>query len=324
MDRATAATFSHHEIADIDRYAEVDPHSSGLAAQLDPGHLRLEVSTLAVPGVIVQRLATSRALALEGEIPTGWTGFAFCPGAVEGGATWCGLPVRGHAMAVFGPAREQLFKLPAGWSDVMITVSSDLLDDEDMAPRWLSEGRVAPDRGQLRLPSASTRAARGRLFALLSDGPLLESACADPESAEALRHFVLRELRQALRQALDGETRSGSDSRRYELVRRSLARLGELRERGQWLNVDALCQQVGANRRALERAFAEVLHTSPYQFLLRVRLGLCRSALLRSGGAVTVQQIALDHGFCSASEFSLHYRRFFGERPSATLRGEAG
>ena len=120
------------------------------------------------------------------------------------------------------------------------------------------------------------------------------------------------------------KARGGDRNPRYGLVRRAIDCLREQRNRGQWPNVEELCREVGSNRRALERAFAEVLHISPYQFLLKLRLGLCRSALLRARGAASVQRIALDHGFCNASEFSLHYRRFVGELPSATLRGDLG
>ncbi|MFO1027847.1 MAG: helix-turn-helix domain-containing protein [Acetobacteraceae bacterium] len=81
-----------------------------------------------------------------------------------------------------------------------------------------------------------------------------------------------------------------------------------------------VCARLGVSRRTLHNACVEHLGLSPYRFLWLRRMQLARQALLRSEparGAVT--KVATDLGFWELGRFSVHYRRLFGESPTATL-----
>jgi AraC family ethanolamine operon transcriptional activator len=85
------------------------------------------------------------------------------------------------------------------------------------------------------------------------------------------------------------------------------------------LSMLALCGKVGASRRKLTYCFQDVLGTSPMQYLRAVRLNGVRRAL-RAGEAAAVQDAAARWGFFHMGQFSLDYKKQFGELPSATLR----
>jgi len=74
------------------------------------------------------------------------------------------------------------------------------------------------------------------------------------------------------------------------------------------------------HRRALHRAFINVLGMPPIAFLRRKRLGDVHTALLMAAPVATIKQIALEHGFAELGRFAGEYRRLFGELPSHTLR----
>ena len=57
------------------------------------------------------------------------------------------------------------------------------------------------------------------------------------------------------------------------------------------------------------------------RLLLVRRLNLVRSTLIRAGDrGARVSEVALHHGFTHWGRFSAHYRGFFNELPSETLR----
>jgi AraC family ethanolamine operon transcriptional activator len=79
-----------------------------------------------------------------------------------------------------------------------------------------------------------------------------------------------------------------------------------------------VCRRIGASRRKLNYCFQDVLGTSPVKYLRAVRLNGVRREL-RSGTAA-VQDVAARWGFWHLGQFSLDYKRQFGELPSATLK----
>lgn len=85
------------------------------------------------------------------------------------------------------------------------------------------------------------------------------------------------------------------------------------------ITVGDLCEQVGASRRTLQRAFVERVGMSPHEFLLSLRMNGVRRAL-QSGNAESVTAAATKWGFWHLGRFAAYYRHAFGEQPSATLR----
>ncbi|WP_018604498.1 helix-turn-helix domain-containing protein [Uliginosibacterium gangwonense] len=83
-------------------------------------------------------------------------------------------------------------------------------------------------------------------------------------------------------------------------------------------SVPELCERYHLSRRSLQYAFEDVLGTSPAVYLRAMRLNGVRR-FLRTGRCTSVQDAATAWGFWNLSQFSVDYRRFFGERPSDTL-----
>ena len=57
------------------------------------------------------------------------------------------------------------------------------------------------------------------------------------------------------------------------------------------------------------------------RYLRMLRLGEVRRELLKSAGSQrSISEIALDAGFSHLSQFTVDYKKVFGETPSATRR----
>jgi AraC-like DNA-binding protein len=86
------------------------------------------------------------------------------------------------------------------------------------------------------------------------------------------------------------------------------------------VHISELCEQFNVNRRALHRAFLDVLGMPPVTFARRKRLGDVHTVLLHGGHETVIRAVARAHGFADLSRFAAAYRRMFGELPSQTLR----
>lgn len=84
------------------------------------------------------------------------------------------------------------------------------------------------------------------------------------------------------------------------------------------LSIADVCTRVGANPRRLERLFAHWLSTSPKSFYQRCRLEKARSLLVHSN--LPIIDVAQMTGFATHSQFSVVFRRHFGETPTSLRR----
>lgn len=103
------------------------------------------------------------------------------------------------------------------------------------------------------------------------------------------------------------------------LARALLALHGDVR--APW-TVAALASLAGMSRSAFAARFAARLGCAPIEYLARWRMGLAKDALLQ--GRQTLEQIAEDIGYESASAFSTAFRKRLGIPPGrfARLQGE--
>jgi len=86
-----------------------------------------------------------------------------------------------------------------------------------------------------------------------------------------------------------------------------------------------LCRALGVSQRRLHYAFSDSCGMSPQTYLKYRRLVLVRRALkVRDPTMNLVKSVALAHGFWHLGHFARDYRAYFGELPSATLRGAEG
>jgi len=88
------------------------------------------------------------------------------------------------------------------------------------------------------------------------------------------------------------------------------------------LGIVEIARAAHVSVRTLQLAFRRHLDTTPMTYLRRVRLDRIRAELLLADpvGGPTVTQIAARWGFSDLGRLSSHYRRMYGESPSATLR----
>ena len=85
------------------------------------------------------------------------------------------------------------------------------------------------------------------------------------------------------------------------------------------IRLEDLCRNTHLRARALEYGFRQVVRLSPMRYLRMLRLGEVRRELLKSSATQrSISEIALDAGFSHLSQFSVDYKKVFGETPSAT------
>ena len=87
------------------------------------------------------------------------------------------------------------------------------------------------------------------------------------------------------------------------------------------VHVSEICSALNVSRRALHRAFDDVLGIGPIAHFRRRRLHAAYSALRQPRDDETsVTHIAMEYGFTQLGRFAQSYKSLFGETPSQTLR----
>ena len=85
-------------------------------------------------------------------------------------------------------------------------------------------------------------------------------------------------------------------------------------------SITDLAAKAAVTPRTLSRAFRAIRGTTPYRYLLQLRLSEVRRALSSHSEAANVTEVATRFGFRELGRFSARYREAFGERPSDTKR----
>jgi len=162
--------------------------------------------------------------------------------------------------------------------------------------------------------------------ALALSGPLstLQQTITPDFHPTSWRRSLEERLRTMLEDALTCEdllaTRAGH--RRHALAREAERLIWQRVASGQasGLSLDELCADLGTTRRTLQLAFQDHFATPVGMVTRSARLQRVREEL-DSGAAPAVSEAALRGGFEHLGRFARYYRDFFGESPSATLRG---
>jgi AraC family ethanolamine operon transcriptional activator len=82
-----------------------------------------------------------------------------------------------------------------------------------------------------------------------------------------------------------------------------------------------LCEVAQVSERTLEYAFQDRYGMTPNIYLRFYRINGAHKVLRAADSAsTTVTKVATDWGFWHFGRFSSHYRMFFGEKPSETLK----
>jgi AraC family ethanolamine operon transcriptional activator len=160
-----------------------------------------------------------------------------------------------------------------------------------------------------------------RLHAIFLEMFALASACEDARQFEALNRPIQETLLAALDEALvparAHATRPGS----FDKYRKLIEQLDEVVELfgSKPLYSDDLATALGVSARTLQIATQAVHGVSLHHYLRLKRMWAVRVQLMIGGSGLTVKAAALGNGFWHLGDFSVGYKRAFGETPSETL-----
>ncbi len=84
------------------------------------------------------------------------------------------------------------------------------------------------------------------------------------------------------------------------------------------LSLDDIARRVASSRRQLQRAYAEIGHTTFRDYLTRVRMQ--KAAELLATRALTVREVAHRVGYRQPAQFAKAFRRHHGVAPSRFRR----
>lgn len=305
---ATSARFD-----DLDAFLEMRDQVDGSLVQLNPGKLGLTCEELDFGDLFLRRTSAESALSVFSTIDPAWTTVILPanPGSAE--LLYRGETLSPNEILVNRSGREHHYRNSPGWSDLEVTVTNAALTSAGLGEELL---QILSRKGRRQVDVKQHTRLRLLLSGVLGNAEITPAVAPDPEKTALTREIVLIEIAQSLfaSEAVDETTRS-SARRQLALETISFSR----RNVDQFVTIRDLCETTNVHSRRLERAFRDVLGVTPYQYLLRSRLCAARTMLMRNQGA-SVTEAAMNFGFSSSSEFSAHYKRFFGETPSRTGR----
>jgi AraC family transcriptional regulator, ethanolamine operon transcriptional activator len=303
--------------ADIDVHARVQPDWQLEYQQLSGGAFTGLVHHVQLPGLRLVREDCNRALRQRGQLSAGCYAFAM-PLEISGAAFLNGQRVERNAIMA-GRLDELDLCTPTQVSLIGVVVDAELLNPlwERMYLKrpsaWLETQVVVPAR-----PGA-VEALRSIHLKALHDISAGDSPFRGTTALLQLRDAILIEWIEALPEVVDTSELPTAAARKRLVDRACELMLGAPDEPLSMLEV---CRRVGASRRKLNYCFQDVLGSSPVKYLRAVRLNGVRREL--RGGAHPVQDVAARWGFWHLGQFSLDYKRQFGELPSTTLKRARG
>ena len=108
------------------------------------------------------------------------------------------------------------------------------------------------------------------------------------------------------------QQRSSTVRLRTSLFEEAVAIVSEEYERD--LALDEIARRVASSRRQLQRAYAEIGHTTFRSHLTAVRMDAAAELLAR--GTLTVREVAQRVGYRQPAQFAKAFRRHHGKAPS--------
>ncbi|MDP9877442.1 AraC family ethanolamine operon transcriptional activator [Variovorax boronicumulans] len=138
------------------------------------------------------------------------------------------------------------------------------------------------------------------------------------ESARRLFCADMQNLADDCLRVASGAPLDACRGRAIQVVHRAMDYMHE--RRGEMVSIDSLCSATYTSRRNLQKSFVKVTGESPAQFLKAQRLNGVRRDILNAPAGRMIGDIAIDWGFWHVSQFSVDYKRLFGESPSDTVQ----
>jgi AraC-like DNA-binding protein len=171
----------------------------------------------------------------------------------------------------------------------------------------------------IHIPASEGRTGKlSRVIELIMD----ECGSEEPGKAMILQRLLEVLLIEALRWRgiADDEVRAGLLNGMLDPVLARVLRAMHADVRANW-TVAGLAKVAGLSRSAFAARFGEVLGCGPIEYLARWRMALAKDSLIR--GAKTLDRIADEIGYESASAFSTAFRKRLGCSPGRFARSGA-
>ena len=225
-------------------------------------------------------------------------------------AIWMGKSITGHEILSCSDREEILLRSPENSAFYSLTVPFELLGNQSFEEQHSLYSNV--------LPSQYSEKLYAKFITLLN---------AVLENSDFVHH-------EATRQQVKSDILDLSDqfllalSQHYEPTKISIQKARQvvkkvcevLQEQPDYCHsIDDLCQMTFTSRRTLQNCFELITGQSPAQFLKIIKLNAVQRALQNADEQRGVSDIAADWGFWHLSQFSMDYKRLFGESPSQTL-----
>ncbi|HVW58183.1 MAG TPA: helix-turn-helix transcriptional regulator [Rhizobiaceae bacterium] len=134
--------------------------------------------------------------------------------------------------------------------------------------------------------------------------------------------FFRRSIIEIFLEGIIHEASEGGDERHHRAAKlvRNVEDYVDMFEMDRPVHISELCAALSVSRRALHRAFQDIVGVGPVAYLRLRRLSAIHQ-YLKAGrlqrGSIT--QLALEYGFDDPGRFAGYYRRIFNESPSQSL-----
>jgi AraC family transcriptional regulator, ethanolamine operon transcriptional activator len=305
------------ETDDIDTHANSQPDWALRYEQLSGGSFQGMVRHLQLPGVRLVHEGASRAMRQRGALGHDSYGFALAID-LPGAAFFNGQRLDANSIMA-GRADDLDLCSPEMFSMIGAVVSTELLSS-----LWeqMHQTRLAPWLDAQLVVRAQPETVQTLRSLHLDTLSTMTAPTMDDTALLQLRDAILIEWIEALPASADTSELKTAAARKRVVDRACDLLLSHAAEP---MSILQLCSRIGASRRKLNYCFQDVLGTTPVKYLRAVRLNGVRRELKAVRDAHTgVQDVATRWGFWHLGQFSLDYKRQFGELPSTTLRAVRG
>jgi AraC family ethanolamine operon transcriptional activator len=284
-------------------------------SQLSSGKFIGEILNLQNPRTSFFAVRYNQALRLLGRTPGDGYPLVLFPGRVQGtGHINKKKLLEGRSVAMWELNGEIDALLPAGFECLVLKVPETLLhkvaDAMDLPTNALVP-RAGPMReGHSERINNLTRRIRVILEAAGTTGDSSSTALSEEAEEDLTADFLDCFLRSTNTPPVDRWRKRFQVARMADdYLRANLYRP---------VTVAELCHELRVGRRLLHYAMLEVYQLPPIQYHTRLRLQQARKVLLDPRYQISIMELAFRLGFSNAGNFSIYYRRLFGEPPSAT------
>jgi AraC family ethanolamine operon transcriptional activator len=310
-------TFVQHRFTDFEEFADILTGYDLDFKQIGRGSFSSIIQQIQFGPVSINRFTITRSIETIGNPPPGVMTFGI-PTVNCQPFTWRGLRSDGNTIQIYKPSTE----LAVISNPIFEAIDVSITQTEFNA---LNNQWGFPDLSEIigtREMAACDPAVMHRLRKTLHY--ICQLVDSDPDELKhnaAVQNLVRYEVPYQLIQALASseavafnptpEKRTHALKTAIEYIRSASHEL---------ISINRFCQKTGINERTLQRAFLDTYGITPKYYIQALRLNNAYKTLFHSDPRTTrIHEVAGNLGYWHMSQFTVDYRRQFGELPSSTL-----